>query len=74
MAEGLLKELALGLERAKAQVRARVDHPFRIFKNVFRHRKTRYRGLAKSTAQLHGLFALADLFLARRTLLNPAGA
>ena len=74
MAEGLLKDLAVGLERAKAQVRARVEHPFHVLKNIFRHRKTRYRGLAKSTAQLHSLFALANLFLARRMLLSAAGA
>ena len=61
------------LERVKAQVRARVEHPFHILKNLFRHRKTRYRGLAKNTAQLHGLFALANLFIARRPLLSPAG-
>jgi len=72
MAEGLLKELTVRLERVKAQVRARVEHPFHILKNLFRHRETRYRGLAKNTAQLHSLFALANLFIARRPLLNTA--
>ena len=70
MAAGLLKELTVQLERVKAQVRARVEHPFHILKNLFRHRKTRYRGLAKNTAQLHSLFALANLFIARCPLLN----
>ena len=74
MAEGLLKELTVRLERVKAQVRALVEHPFHILKNLFRHRKTRYRGLAKNTAQLHSLFALANLFIARRPLLSPAGS
>lgn len=32
----------------------------------FGHRKVRYRGLAKNTAQLYSLFALANLFLSRR--------
>ena len=72
MAAGLLKELTVRLERVKAQVRALVEHPFHILKNLFRHRKTRYRGLAKNTAQLHSLFALANLFIARRPLLNTA--
>jgi IS5 family transposase len=72
MAEGLLKTLTVQLERVKAQVRARVEHPFHILKNIFRHRKTRYRGLAKNTAQLHSLFALANLFLVRRSLLPTA--
>ena len=74
MAEGWVKELTVQMERLKAQVRARVEHPFHILKNLFRHRKTRYRGLAKNTAQLHCLFALANLFIARRSLLNTVGA
>jgi transposase, IS5 family len=74
LAEGLVKELTVQFERLKAQVRARVEHPFHIIKNLFRHRKTRYRGLAKNTAQLHSLFALANLFIARRSLLSTAVA
>jgi len=74
MAEGRLKELTQALEKAKAQVRARVEHPFHIIKNLFRHRKTRYRGLAKNTAQLHSLFALANLMIAKPSLLNTAAA
>ena len=70
--EGRFKEITLLYERAKAQVRARVEHPFHIVKNLFRHRKTRYRGLSKNTAQLQSLFALANLFLARRSLLAAA--
>ena len=69
LAEGRVKELTLRYEKAKAQVRARVEHPFHVIKNLFRHRKVRYRGLAKNTAQLNSLFALANLFLARRPLL-----
>jgi IS5 family transposase len=72
MAEGLAKELTVQLERLKAQVRARVEPPFHILKNLFRHRKARYRGLAKNTAQLHSLFALANLFIARGSLLSSA--
>ena len=56
-------------EQAKARIRAKVEHPFHIVKNLFRHRKTRYRGLAKNTAQLFSLFGLANLVLARRRLL-----
>lgn len=67
MAEGKLKELIEELEKVKAQVRARVEHPFAIVKNLFNYRKVRYRGLAKNTAQLHTLFALANLILAGRT-------
>lgn len=74
LAEGLVKVLTLQLEKAKARVRARVEHPFHIIKNLFQHRKVRYRGLMKNTAQLYSLFALANLVIARRTLLNAAKA
>lgn len=56
-------------ERAKATVRAKVEHPFHVVKNLFRHRKTRYRGMPKNEAQLFSLFALANLVLARPRLL-----
>lgn len=46
-----------------------MEHPFHVVKNLFRHRKTRYRGLAKNTAQLMTLFGMANLVLARRWLL-----
>jgi IS5 family transposase len=67
--EGLIKELTQKLERLKAQVRAKVEHPFHVVKNLFGFRKVRYRGLAKNTAQLHTLFALANLVIAKRSLL-----
>ncbi len=72
LAEGRLKDLTQAYEKAKAQVRARVEHPFQIIKNLFKHRKTRYRGIAKNTAQLYSLFALANLFIARRPLQSAA--
>jgi transposase, IS5 family len=46
-----------------------VEHPFPIVKNLFRHKKLRYRGLARNTAQLRTLFALANLVIVRKTLL-----
>jgi IS5 family transposase len=69
MAEGEIKELVCRIEKLKAQVRAKVEHPFHVVKNLFGHRKVRYRGLAKNTAQLHSLFALANLVLAKGKLL-----
>ena len=57
------------VERIKASIRAKVEHPFRVIKRQFGHVKVRYRGLAKNTAQLHTLFALANLWLVRRKLL-----
>jgi IS5 family transposase len=66
-----LRELAEPVERALAQVRAWVEHPFHIVKNLFRHKKLRYRGLAKNTAQLRTLFALANLVIVKKALLAP---
>ncbi len=57
-------------ERVKAGIRARVEHPFRVLKHQYGHVKMRYRGLAKNTAQLHTLFALANLWMVRRKLLG----
>jgi transposase, IS5 family len=61
------------LEHIKARIRAKVEHPFRVIKRQFGHVKVRYRGLVKNTAQLHTLFALANLWMARRRL-QEAGA
>lgn len=58
------------LEQTKASIRAKVEHPFRVIKRKFGHVKVRYRGLAKNTAQLHTLFALSNLWVERRTLLQ----
>lgn len=56
------------LEHAKASLRAKVEHVFHIVKNLFHHRKCRYKGLAKNTAHLNTLFAIANLMLSRRKL------
>jgi transposase, IS5 family len=57
------------IEALKASIRAKVEHPFHVLKNLFGHRKARYRGLKKNTAQLYSLFGLVNLFLARRRLM-----
>ena len=61
------------IEKAKAQTRAKVEHPFRVIKRQFGYVKVRFRGLAKNTAQLVTLFALSNLWMARRQLLMSAG-
>ena len=57
-------------EQLKASVRAKVEHPFHVIKNQFRHKKVRCKGLAKNQAQLVSLFGLANLVIAKRPLLN----
>jgi IS5 family transposase len=59
-------------EQLKASIRAKVEHPFHVIKNLFRHKKTRYKGLAKNEAQLFSLFGLANLVIAKRSLLRVA--
>jgi IS5 family transposase len=56
-----------------SQLRAPVEHPFRVIKRQFGFTKVRYRGLAKNTAQLTTLFALSNLYLLRRQLAQVAG-
>ena len=64
-----LGQLLRKLETVKARIRSKVEHPFRFVKNLFHFRKVRDKGLAKNTAQLHTLFGLANLVIAKRRLL-----
>ena len=61
------------MEALKASIRAKVEHPFHIIKNRFGLKRTRYKGLAKNTDQLFTLLGLANLFIAKRSLLGTAG-
>lgn len=67
---GELHPIDEDINRIFAIVRAKVEHPFRVLKRQFGYVKTRYRGLAKTRAQLFSLFALGNLFLVRRRLLG----
>ena len=63
-----LGEVIDQIEKLKASVRAKVEHPFRVIKRQFGHTKVRYRGLKKNTAQLITLCALSNLWMVRRKL------
>ena len=67
LAEGAEKEALRAVEKTKASVRAFVEHPFHIVKNLFGHRQVRYRGLAKNGHQLYTLFGLANVLIGGRT-------
>jgi transposase, IS5 family len=54
--------------RRLGKVCAKVEHVFRVMKCQFGYRKVRYRGLVKNAAQVFSLLALANLYLARRTI------
>ena len=70
MPEGPLKERTVLVERKKTQIRVLVEHPFHVIKNLFSYKKVSDRGLHKNGARLYAQFALVNLVLAKRTLLN----
>ena len=70
---GLLGSLIDEAEHLTASVRAKVEHPFRVIKQQFGYAKVRYRGMAKNTARLMMMFALSNLWMARRQLLGAQG-
>ncbi len=61
------------VEKIKASIRAKVEHPFRVIKRQFGNTKVRYRGLMKNTLQLTTLFALSNLWMVRHQLLAERG-
>ena len=73
IADRELRDLHEQIEHLKASMRAKVEHPFRVLKCQFGYRKVRYKGLAKNTAQVVTLFALTNLWMARRSLLATTG-
>jgi IS5 family transposase len=64
--EGRLDDL---IETAKAHIRAKGEHPFRVIKRQFGFQKTRLRGMHKNGCKVNVLAALANLFMARHLLL-----
>jgi len=72
--EGIAQAAWRELERRKAQVRAKVEHPFRVIKRQFGYTKVRFKGLAKNTAQVQTLFALSNLWMARHRILKLQGS
>ena len=73
MRPGRRRKLAPGseealAEKAQAQVRAKVEHPFPRLKRLFGYGKVRYRGLAKNAERLALLFGLGNLLTAEGRL------
>jgi IS5 family transposase len=60
------------IETAKAHFRAKVEHSFRIIKCQFGFRKVFYRGIRKNDLKLKLLFALANLWMVRERIPDPA--
>ncbi len=56
------------LEKTKASIRAKVEHPFHRIKRMFGYAKVRYRGLAKNKNRLYLLAGFTNLLRAERYL------
>jgi len=69
-----LTEYQRQLNRLRSATRARGEHAFHVVKRLWGFSKVRYRGLAKNTARLFTMFALANLYLVRRRLMPPQEA
>lgn len=54
--------------KRKSSLRAIVEHPFNIVKNIWHHTKVRYRGIYKNGVQFYTLFTLANLYKVRHEL------
>jgi IS5 family transposase len=59
------------INRSRSRKRARGEHAFHVVKRLWGFSKVRYRGLAKNTARIYAMFALANLYLVRKQL-RPA--
>ncbi len=68
--KSLIGRMRRKIEYTKAQLRAKVERPFRVIKRQFGYTKVRFRGLLKNTAQQTTLFALSNLWMMRKRLLN----
>lgn len=69
-----LTEVDRDRNRTKSQVRAKVEHLFRVIKCNFGFVKVRYRGLMKNAHRLFVTCALANLYMARRQLIRMQAA
>jgi IS5 family transposase len=64
------KQLIDKLEALKASFCAKAEHPFRVIKLQFGFAKVRFKGLAKYTTRLQMLFAMSNLWMSRKLILQ----
>lgn len=53
-----------------SSLRAKVEHPFHVIKNLWGHKRVRYKGLVKNTCQWYALVMLANFYRVRQKLLK----
>lgn len=68
-----LTEEDIARNHQQSQVRAKVEHIFRVVKHLWRYQKVRYKGLYKNAVQVYSLFTLANIYLVRRELATGRG-
>ncbi len=54
--------------RKSNRTHTKVEHAFGVVKNLWGYRRVRYKGIAKNAAQVFTLFALSNLYMARKKL------
>ena len=59
------------INRSRSRHRARGEFAFHVVKRLWGFAKVRYRGIYKNTVRALAMFALANLYLVRRSLLPP---
>jgi len=52
--------------RQKSSVRSKVEHPFGVIKNLWHHRKVRYKGIFKNSMQWNTLAMLCNFYMLRK--------
>jgi transposase, IS5 family len=67
---GQLAQTIDQIEKLKASIRAKVERPFHIIKNLFKYKKVSYKGIAKNAARHAMLFALANLVIVIKSILT----
>jgi IS5 family transposase len=65
-----LSEEERSRNRTKSKVRAKVEHPFLVFKQIFGFTKVRYRGLMKNANRLFITCGLTNIYMARKQMLS----
>ena len=65
-----LTELQEARNKRLSSIRAELEHQLQVVKCQFHFLKAHYRGFAKNTAHVFPLFALSNLYIARRRLLK----
>ena len=57
------------MNRCKSSIRAKVEHPFLIFKRLRGYAKVRYRGLVKKANRAFAMLAAINIFKKGRPLM-----